>query len=60
MTTEGDRAALAEEFPHWHVWRWQHLLYARRLRSSPPKVLRAAEADELRDRIRAAENGEGS
>src|SRR6516165_4509785 len=31
----------APEFPHWHVWRGvAGLLYARRPKSSPPKVVR--------------------
>ena len=55
MTTEGERAALAAEFGSWHIWRWNGLVYARRLKSSPPKVLRAADADGLREKIRKAE-----
>jgi hypothetical protein len=43
----------APEFPHWHVWRGvAGLLYARRPRSTPPTVVRAADAAGLRERIR--------
>ncbi len=46
----------AGEFPHWHVWRGiAGLLYARRLMSSPPRVLRSQDPVELRDQIRQAE-----
>ncbi len=46
----------AAEFPHWHVWRGiAGLLYARRLMSSPPRVLRSQDPLELRDQIRQAE-----
>lgn len=45
------------EFPTWHVWRGvAGLLYARRPRSSPPKVVRGTDADALRDQIRQAES----
>jgi len=67
-TCRADRAAPAEgaeppdwwpyasEFPHWHVWRGiAGLLYARRLMSSPPRVVRSQDAGELRDQIRQAE-----
>ena len=47
----------AAEFPRWHVWRGVcGLLYARRPRTSPPVVLRAEDAVDLRDRIRRAES----
>jgi len=46
----------APEFPHWHVWRGvAGLLYARRPRSSPPKVVRGKSAVDLRDQIRLVE-----
>jgi hypothetical protein len=46
----------APEFPHWHVWRGvAGLLYARRPRSSPPKVVRGKDLTTLRDRIINAE-----
>lgn len=49
---------LTAEFPHWHAWRGvTGLLYARRPRSSPPKVVRAATAWALADQIRLAEGG---
>ncbi len=42
----------APEFPHWHVWRGvAGLLYARRPRSSPPKVVRGRDLTTLRERI---------
>jgi hypothetical protein len=46
------------EFPNWRVWRGvAGLLYARRPRSSPPKVVRGRSAVDLRDQIRLAEVG---
>ena len=46
----------APEFPHWHVWKGvAGLLYARRPRTSPPKVARAKDVQGLRERIIAAE-----
>jgi hypothetical protein len=46
----------APEFPDWHVWRGvAGLLYARRPRSSPPKVVRGKDTVDLRDQIRKAE-----
>ena len=46
----------APEFPHWHVWRGvAGLLYARRPRSSPPKVVRGKDLTTLRERIINAE-----
>jgi hypothetical protein len=46
----------APEFPHWHVWRGvAGLLYARRPRSSPPKVVRGQDLATLRERILKAE-----
>jgi hypothetical protein len=47
----------AAEFPHWHVWRGVcGLVYARRPRTSPPIVVRAADTTDLRDQIRRAEH----
>jgi hypothetical protein len=47
----------AAEFPRWHVWRGVcGLVYARRPRTSPPIVVRAADAMDLRDQIRRAED----
>ena len=38
----------AAEFPHWHVWRGVcGLVYARRPRTSPPLVVRAANPKDL-------------
>ena len=46
----------APEFPHWHVWRGvAGLLYARRPKSSPPKVVRGKDLKTLRERIIKAE-----
>ena len=46
----------AQEFPRWHVWRGiSGLAYARLSRSSPPIVVRAEGATELRNEIRRAE-----
>lgn len=46
----------APEFPHWHVWRGvAGLLYARRPRSSPPKVVRGKDLTTLRERMISAE-----
>lgn len=47
----------AAEFPHWHVWRGIcGLVYARRPRSSPPLVVRAANPVDLLAQIRRAED----
>ncbi len=46
----------AAECPGWHVWRGvAGRLYARRPRSSPPKVVRGKDVADLRDQIRQAE-----
>jgi hypothetical protein len=46
----------AGELPYWHVWRGvSGLLYARRLMSSPPRVVRGEDAVDLRDAIRREE-----
>ncbi len=48
--------AYAPEFPHWHVWRGvAGHYYARVPRSSPPRVVRAQNPEELRDEIIRAE-----
>lgn len=40
------------EFPAWYAWRGiAGLLYARRLNSTPPRIVRAEDADDLRDQI---------
>jgi hypothetical protein len=47
----------AAEFPDWHVWRGLGgLVYARRPRTSPPVVVRAEDAVDLRDQIKRAES----
>jgi hypothetical protein len=44
---------LEREFPGWHWWRGvSGLYYVRRVRSSPPIVLRAETLDELREQVR--------
>jgi hypothetical protein len=41
-------------FPHWEIWTGiSGLVYARRLRSSPPMVVRAEDPRDLIDAIRA-------
>jgi hypothetical protein len=46
----------AAELPYWHVWRGiSGLVYARRLMSSPPRVVRGEDAVDLRDAIRREE-----
>ena len=46
----------AAEFPGWHVWRGVGgRVYARRPRTSPPVVVRAMDAADLREQIRRAE-----
>jgi len=46
----------AAEFPCWHAWRGVGgLVYARRPRTSPPVVVRAMDAADLREQIRRAE-----
>jgi hypothetical protein len=46
----------APEFPHWQVWRGvAGLVYARRVKSSPPTVVRGEDAVDLRDQIRQVE-----
>jgi hypothetical protein len=46
----------AQEFPYWHVWRGiAGLLYARRLMSSPPRVVSSQDPVELREQIMQAE-----
>ena len=44
------------EFPQWHVWKGvAGLLYARRPRTSPPKVVRGKDLATLREKIIKAE-----
>jgi hypothetical protein len=46
----------AAELPAWYVWRGiSGLVYARKLRSSPPLVVRGEDAVDLRDQIRREE-----
>lgn len=41
-----------EEYPYWWVWQGvSGLYYARRIMSSPPKVVRGESVDALRDAI---------
>ena len=51
-------AALRGRFPGWEAWRGvSGLLYARRLRTSPPVIVRAATADDLAAKITEHEHG---
>jgi len=44
---------LETEFTGWHWWRGvSGLYYARRMKSSPPVVLRAQTLDDLREQVR--------
>ena len=46
----------ASELPGWHVWRGiSGLVYAQHRRASPPMVVRAEDAADLRDAIRREE-----
>jgi hypothetical protein len=50
------RASLAREFPRWYVWQGvAGHYYARVPRTSPPLVVRALNAEDLRDEISRAE-----
>jgi hypothetical protein len=52
-------AALQGRFPGWQAWRGvSGLLYARRLRTSPPVIVRAATADDLAAKITEHERGQ--
>ena len=49
-------AAIERDHRYWHTWAGVGgLLYARRLKSSPPRVVRAATPDGLRAEIEASE-----
>jgi hypothetical protein len=51
-------AQLEAEFPRWEMWRGVNgVLYARKPRTSPPKVVRAADVPALREAIVAKEAG---
>lgn len=55
-TEDPDWWSYSSEFPRWHVWRGiAGLLYARRLMSSPPRVVRGHDPVQLRDLIRQTE-----
>jgi hypothetical protein len=60
-TPDALRAALeraARDFPGWETWCGVGgLLYARRLKSSPPKIVRATSITELRAKISDAMGG---
>jgi hypothetical protein len=46
----------AREFPHWRVWRGvAGVLYARRVKASPPRVVRGKDTVDLRDQIMCEE-----
>jgi hypothetical protein len=51
--TEPTLDEVAAEFPGWECWRGiAGLLYARKMLSSPPVVIRAEDPQDLRDQIR--------
>jgi hypothetical protein len=52
-TGEPTLADIEAEFPGWHAWKGiAGLCYARKMLSSPPVVIRAEDAVDLRDQIR--------
>jgi hypothetical protein len=57
--TDADPFALLRgRFPGWQAWRGvSSLLYGRRLRTSPPAVVRAATAEDLAAKITEYERG---
>jgi hypothetical protein len=56
VPTPDPLAPLYGQFPGWHAWVGvSGILYARREKSSPPIVFRAATADELAAQLRAWE-----
>ena len=63
-TDQALASALAQvdrDYPGWHAWpaTLAGLVYARRPRTSPPLVVRAASVDLLRDQIEDAERERG-
>jgi hypothetical protein len=57
MACNAALGSIRAQFPDWHDWPGvSGLLYARRPRSSPPKVVSAATAAGLADAIREAED----
>jgi hypothetical protein len=51
-------ATLRGRFPGWQAWRGvSGLLYARRVRTSPPVIVRAITADDLAAKITEHERG---
>jgi len=51
---------IKREFPRWHAWKGiSGLVYARRLKTSPPPVVRAEDPTDLRDQIRGWEHNHG-
>ena len=54
-------AAIERDHRYWHTWAGvAGLLYARRLKSSPPRVVRATTPEQLRAAIEADEAERGS
>ena len=51
MEPESERARLQDDYPGWRVWRNGQLVYAWRLRTSPPHRLRDATVAGLRARV---------
>jgi hypothetical protein len=57
MASDAALRRITAQFPDWHTWLGvTGQLYARRPRSSPPKVVRGAHPGELADAIREAEH----
>jgi hypothetical protein len=50
-------AQIERDYPGWECWvgTLPHLLYARRLRTSPPAVVRAATVEKLRAQVHDTE-----
>jgi hypothetical protein len=57
MASDAALGRIGAQFPDWHTWLGvSGLLYARRPRSSPPKVVRAGDPAGLAAAIRGAED----
>jgi hypothetical protein len=53
-------APYREQYPLWHVWSGiGGLLYARRMMSSPPRVVRGESVEDLHRKIEAQAGGAG-
>jgi hypothetical protein len=57
MASDAALGNIGAQFPDWHLWRGVGgLLYGRRPRSSPPKVVRVEDTADLTDALRRAED----